>query len=175
MTPIAHAAVGLIAWKYFAGRENLKALLIYIFVACAVDLDFLLFYIFGKPEIFVHQLYSHTVFVSLAAAAIFFPWMKTAKERWGLTLAALSHLILDLFLIDLGPPTGFRLFYPVYNKFFSYGFFPYMIRGSLAEIFSIRNLVAMGCEVLVFVVPAVILCRKELVLIGRKLTGRSKA
>lgn len=174
MTPIAHAAVGLIGWKYFAGRENLKALLIYIFVACAVDLDFLLFYLFGKPEVFVHQLYSHTVFVSLAAAAIFFPWLKTAKERWSLVLVGFSHLFLDLFVIDTVPPIGFRPFYPVYDQFFSYGFFPYVIRDSLAEVFSIRNLVAVGCEVAVFVIPAILLCRKELVGIGRALTGRSR-
>lgn len=174
MTPIAHAAVGLIGWKYFARRKNLKALLIFIFVACALDLDFLLFYLFGKPEVFVHQLYSHTVFISTAAAVVFFPLLKTARERWGLVLVGFSHLFLDLFVIDIVPPTGFRLFYPVYNKFFSYGFFPYALRDSWAEIFSIRNLVVVECEILVFVVPAVILCRKELVLIGRKLTGRSK-
>ena len=174
MTPIAHAAVGLIGWKYFTGKENLKALLIYIFVACAVDLDFLLFYLFGKPEVFVHQLYSHTIFVSLAAAAIFFPCLKTAKERWGLALVGFSHLFLDLFVIDIVPPVGFRPFYPVYNQFFSYGFFPYVVRDSWAEIFSIRNLIAVGCEVAVFVVPAVLLCRKELIFLGRRLAGRSK-
>ncbi len=168
MTPIAHAAVGLVGWKYFSRRENRRALVIFVFVACAVDLDFLLYYLLGKPEVFVHQLYSHTIFVSLAVALVFFPFLRSAKERRGLVLVSLSHLFMDLFVIDTVAPIGFRPFYPVFNKFFSYGFFPYVVRDSWAEIFSLRNVFAVGLEVAVFVIPAVLLCRKELVFISRK-------
>ena len=162
MTPVAHAAVGLIGWKYFAGRENPRALVFYAIAACAVDLDFLLYFLFGRPEVFIHQLYTHNVFVSLAVAAAFFPWLKSSKARWGLVLVALSHLVMDLFVIDTVPPSGFRPFFPVYNRFFGYGFFPYLVRDGLGAIFSFRNFVALACEVAVFVLPAVLICRKEL-------------
>jgi len=168
MTPIAHAAVGLVGWKYFARRLDLKTLLIFVVAACAVDLDFLLYYVFGRPQVFVHQLYSHNIFISLLVALIFFPFLSAARERWGLALISLSHLFMDVFVIDNVPPIGFRVFFPVYNKFYSYGFFPFVQRGSARDLFSLQNLVAVACEVVVFVIPALVLCRKELALLRRK-------
>jgi len=175
MTPIAHAAVGLIGWKYFAGRENPRALVFFTIAACAVDLDFLLYFLFGRPEVFIHQLYTHNVFVSLAVAAAFFPWLKSSQARWGLVLVALSHLVMDLFVIDTVPPSGFRPFFPVYNRFFGYGFFPYLVRDGLGAIFSLRNFVALACEVGAFVVPALIICRKEVRSLWRALWRKSEA
>jgi len=168
MTPIAHAAVGLVGWKFFSRRENLKALVFFVVAACAVDLDFLLYYMFGRPQVFIHQLYSHNIFVSLAVALIFFPLLKTARERGGLVLISLSHLFMDLFVIDNVPPIGFRPFFPVYDKFYNYGFFPFVQRGSARDLFSMHNLVAVACEIAVFVIPALFLCRKELALLLRK-------
>jgi len=168
MTPLAHAAVGLVGWKYFARRKDTKALVFFVVAACAVDLDFLLYYLFGRPQVFIHQLYSHNIFISLLAALIFFPFLKTARARWGLVFISMTHLFMDLFVIDNVLPIGFRVFFPVYNKFYSYGFFPFVQRGSARDLFSLHNLVAVACEVAVFVIPALILCRKELALLRRK-------
>lgn len=128
-------------------------------------MDFLLYYLFGRPQVFIHQLYSHNIFVSLAVALVFFPFLKSARERGGLVLISLSHLFMDLFVIDNVPPVGFRLFFPVYNKFYNYGFFPFVQRGSARDLFSVHNLIAVTCEVVIFVVPALVLCRKELSLL----------
>lgn len=168
MTPIAHAAVGLVGWKCFSRRKDLKALVFFIVTACAVDLDFLFYYVFGRPQVFIHQLYSHNIFISLAVAMVFFPFLRTARERGGLALISLSHLLMDVFVIDTVPPIGFRPFFPVYNKFYSYGFFPFVQRGSARDLFSVHNLVAVACEVAVFVIPALFLCRQELALLLRK-------
>jgi membrane-bound metal-dependent hydrolase YbcI (DUF457 family) len=169
MTPISHAAVGLVGWKYFSRPKNGRALVFFIIVSCALDLDFLFYYLFGRPRIFVHQLYSHTIIVALAVALVFFPFFKTAKERWGLIIVGQSHLVMDLFVIDPVPPIGIRPFYPVSGVFFNYGFFPYVDRGGWAAIFSLRNALALGLEVALFVVPALIICRKELVGLRRAL------
>jgi hypothetical protein len=168
MTPIAHAAVGLVGWKFFSRRKDLKTLVFFVVAACALDADFLLYYLFGRPQVFVHQLYSHNICVSLAVALVFLPFLKTARERGGLVFISLTHLFMDLFVIDNVAPVGFRLFFPVYNKFYNYGFFPFVQRGSARELFSVHNLVAVACEVAVFVVPALVLCRKELALLRRK-------
>jgi len=175
MTPIVHATVGLVGWKYFSRREDLRALVFFVVTACAVDADFLFYYLFGRPQVFIHQLYSHNVFVSLAVALVFFPFLKTAGERGGLVLISLSHLFLDLFVIDNVPPIGFRPFFPVYNKFYNYGFFPFVQRGNARALFSVHNLVAVACEVAVFVIPAVLICRKELTFILRRIGRRQAA
>jgi membrane-bound metal-dependent hydrolase YbcI (DUF457 family) len=162
MTPIAHAAVGLVGWKYFSHRRELRSLVIFVVVACAVDLDFLVYYLFGRPQLFVHQLYTHNIFVSLAVALVFFPFLRSAKERGALALIGLSHIFMDVFVIDTVPPEGIRLFFPVYGKFYNYGFFPYVLRGNVREIFSAQNFFAVTCEVVFFVIPAVWICRGEL-------------
>jgi len=167
MTPLPHVAVGLVAWKYFSRRENVKALVAYLIVACLPDLDFVLYNLFGRPAILRHQLYSHNIFFALISAVAFFPLLKSAKERWGLTAVALFHLFLDVFVIDDVPPIGFRPFWPVSRLLVSFGFFPYVRRGTLAQVLSLSNLAAFGLEVLLFVVPAILICRRELAFIWK--------
>ncbi len=163
MTPIAHAAVGLLGWKYSGQPRGRRALWIFIFLACAVDLDFFLYYVFGRPVIFSHQLYSHNIFITLAVTLPFFLFINGAGARLGLVITSMSHLFLDVFVIDTVPPIGFRPFFPLFNKFLAYGFFPYVVRDTWADVFSLRNVFAVGCEILCFVIPAAILCRRELV------------
>lgn len=175
MTPVAHAAVGLAGWKLFSRERDRRALGIFIFVACAVDLDFVLYYAFGRPPVFVHQLYSHNVIVTALIAFAFFPLLKTARERWGLLLTGLSHLVMDVFVIDTLPPIGFRPFFPISNKFYNFGFFPYVGKESWRSVFSVHNALVVGLEALVFAVPALIYCRKELGLLRKKSAAASTA
>jgi len=162
MTPLPHAAVGLAAWKFASRHEEGRALLIFMLVSCLPDIDLLLYHLLGRPEVFKHQLYSHNVFFALLSALVFFPLLKTKKERVALALVALSHLVMDVFVVDDVAPVGFRPFWPLSNLFLSFGFFPYVRRGTPAQVLTAENLFAFGLETALFVIPALIFCRREL-------------
>jgi membrane-bound metal-dependent hydrolase YbcI (DUF457 family) len=162
MTPFSHAALGLLGWKISGGRRDPRSLSVFVFVACAVDLDFVLYYALGRPEIFRHQLYSHNLLVTVLLALPFFAFLRTARERWGLLLTGSSHLLLDIFVIDTLPPIGFRPLYPFFNGYVNVGLFPYVGKETWASVFSWHNILVLGLEALVFVVPALLLARKEL-------------
>ena len=174
MTPLPHAAVGLVGWKYFSRQRDIKTLAAFLLVSCLPDLDFVLYNLLGKPQIFRHQLYSHNIFFVLLCAVAFFPILKTAKERWGLVIIGLSHLVMDVFVIDDVPPIGFRPFWPLSRLLVTVGFFPYVRRGTLIQVLSLSNLAAFGLEVLLFVVPAIFICRRELVFLWRSKVLRKK-
>lgn len=162
MTPLPHAAVGLAAWKIASRREDARALLIFMFVSCLPDIDLLFYHLLGRPEVFKHQLYSHNIFFALLSALVFFPLLKTPRERAALALVALSHLVMDVFVVDDVAPVGFRPFWPLSKLLVSFGFFPYVRRGTPAQVLSAENLFAFGLEMALFVVPALIFCRREL-------------
>jgi membrane-bound metal-dependent hydrolase YbcI (DUF457 family) len=162
MTPLPHAAVGLVAWKFLSRRDDLRALTAFLLVSCLPDLDFVLYNILGRPRLFSHQLYSHNILIALASAFLFFPLLRSSRERWSLVLVGLSHLVIDVFVVDDVPPVGFRPFWPFSRLLVSFGFFPYVRRGNLEQVLTLRNLTAFGLELLVFVIPAILICRREL-------------
>jgi hypothetical protein len=162
MTPLSHAAVGLVGWKYADRRHDLKALIIFAVVSCLPDADFVLYPLLGKPAWLLHQRYTHNIAVALVSAFIFFPFLKAARARIGLVLVAVSHLVMDLVVVDTLPPIGFRPLLPFSGALLNFGVFPYVKRGTLAEVLSVPNLIAIGLELVLFVLPALILCRKEL-------------
>jgi membrane-bound metal-dependent hydrolase YbcI (DUF457 family) len=163
MTPLPHAAVGMAAWKCVSKDDDLRALFIFMFVSCLPDIDFLLYHLLGRPSVFTHQLYSHNILFSLISALVFFPLLKNRRERTALALVALSHLVMDVIVIDDVAPVGFRAFWPFSDVFINFGFFPYVRRGSLAQVLTLKNLFAFGLELLIFVIPALIFCRREIV------------
>ncbi|OGD27824.1 MAG: hypothetical protein A2Y56_07580 [Candidatus Aminicenantes bacterium RBG_13_63_10] len=150
------------AWKIASKREDARALLIFMLVSCLPDIDLLLFYLLGRPEIFKHQLYSHNLLFALLSALAFFPLLKTKREKAALVIVALSHLVMDVFVVDDVAPIGFRPFWPLSNLLVSFGFFPYVRRGTLPQVLSAENLLAFGLEMALFVIPALIFCRREL-------------
>ncbi|MCJ7589690.1 MAG: metal-dependent hydrolase [Candidatus Aminicenantes bacterium] len=162
MTPFPHAAVGLIGWKYADHSHGLKALLIFVFVSCLPDADFVLYPLLGKPDWLLHQRYTHNVSVALLSALIFFPFLRMARARIGLVLVALSHLVMDVFVVDTLAPIGFRPFLPFSDAPLNFGVFPFVKRGTVAQVLSAPNLIAFGLELGLFVLPALILCRKEI-------------
>ena len=176
MTPFSHAAMGLLGWKYSASRRDARSLLAFVFIACAVDVDFLLYYSLGRPEVFRHQVFSHNLFVIAALSLPFFAYLKTPRERWGLLLAGGSHLLMDMFVIDTLAPVGIRPFFPVWNQFFNVSFFPYVAKETWLSVLSWHNLYVLGLEALIFIVPAVILARGELAaLAGKKVHGSTSS
>ena len=162
MTPLSHAAVGLIGWKYADRRHDLKTLLIFVFISCLPDADFVLYPLLGKPDWLLHQRYTHNVGIALLSALIFFPFLRMARARIGLILVTLSHLIMDLSVVDTLAPIGFRPFLPFSDALLNFGIFPFVKRGTVAQVLSVPNLIAIGLELGLFVLPALILSRKEI-------------
>jgi hypothetical protein len=162
MTPLSHAAVGLIGWKYADRRHDLKTLLIFVFISCLPDADCFLFPLLGKPDWLFHQRFTHNVGIALLSALIFFPFLRMARARIGLILVTLSHLIMDLSVVDTLAPIGFRPFLPFSDALLNFGIFPFVKRGTVAQVLSVPNLIAIGLELGLFVLPALILSRKEI-------------
>jgi len=168
MTPLPHAAAGLIGWRLADRRHGLKTLLVFVFVSCLPDADFVLYPLLGNPDWLIHQRYTHNIVLSLLSALAFFPLLRAARLRLGLVLTALSHLVLDVIVVDTLAPIGFRPFLPFSDGLLNWGVFPFVRRGTLAEVLSVPNLVAFGLEIALFVLPALWLSRKELAgLLGR--------
>ena len=169
MTPLPHAAVALVGWKLADRRHGLRALLIFVFVSCLPDADFVLYPLLGKPAWLLHQRFTHNIAVAILSALIFFPFLKAARVRIGLLLTALSHLVMDVFVVDTLAPIGFQPFLPFSDAPLNWGVFPFVRRGTVAEVLSVPNLIALGLEIALFVLPALWICRKELASLGRSI------
>jgi membrane-bound metal-dependent hydrolase YbcI (DUF457 family) len=161
MTPIAHSGIGLLGWQITASRKNIKTLLLFLFVANMPDVDFLLHLIFGRGRLSLHQYVTHNLFFVLAASGLLSLLLPAGRDRWGLIVVALSHLVLDLVVIDRQRPVGIRLFYPFSKRVFNFGFFPFFQRGSLRRMLSIRNAGVLALEAALFVLPVFVIWRKK--------------
>ena len=161
MSPIVHSSVALLGWQKTAENKNLKTLFLFLLISNLPDIDFLFSLIIGKKSLAVHQLYTHNVFFVCFTAFLFFPILKQKKERIGFFLVAFSHLLLDLLCIDMVPPVGFRMFYPLSNQLFNFGIFPSLERDNLASLFALHNLWVLTLEAAIFLVPVLIHYRKE--------------
>lgn len=161
MSPIVHSGVALLGWQKCADNKNFKTLLIFLLISNLPDIDFLFILLIGKKAITTHQYYTHNVFFVCIAVMFFFPLLKSKLERIGFLLVAFSHLLLDLITIDGVTPFGFRLFYPLSNQLFHFGFFPNLHKKNLADIFTLHNLWVLVIEALIFFVPVMVYYRKE--------------
>jgi membrane-bound metal-dependent hydrolase YbcI (DUF457 family) len=161
MSPVVHSSVALLGWQKTAKNKNLITLFFFLLISNLPDIDFILFLIFGEKTFGLHQYYTHNVFFVCFTVFLFFPILKQKKERIGFSLVAFSHLMLDLLVIDMVPPVGFRLFYPLSNRLFNFGIFPHMERDNLADIFSFHNLWVLALEIAIFLVPVLFYYRKE--------------
>jgi len=162
MTPIVHSAVGLLGWQKTVSKKNIKTLFLFILISNFPDIDFFLFLFVGKKELQLHQSYTHNFLFVGFLTILFFLFFKQKKERIALFLVSLSHLLLDLIIIDPVDPIGFRLFFPFWDKLFNFGFFPNLLRGSIAEVFSWHNFITISLEIIIFGLPILFYYRKEL-------------
>ncbi len=160
MSPIVHTSVALLGWQKTAENKNIKTLFLFMLISNLPDIDFLFSLISGKKTFGLHQLYTHNVFFVCFTVLLFFPILKQKKERTGFSLVAFSHLLLDLIGIDMVPPIGFRLFYPLSDRLFNFGVFPSLER-DITNIFSLHNLWVLTLEIVIFLVPVLIYYRKE--------------
>ncbi|MCP5108731.1 MAG: metal-dependent hydrolase [bacterium] len=161
MTPIGHSGIALLGWQKSTQTKNIKTLLLFLFIANLPDIDFLFFLVIGKKAFSIHQYYTHNVFFVLFTALLFFPFLKEKKERIGFTLIAFSHLLLDLITVDGVAPYGFRLFYPISEKLYHFGFFPNVHKENLSAMFSLHNLWLAALEAAIFLAPMLLFYRKK--------------
>lgn len=161
MSPVAHTALGALGWQWFAKEKKLTSLGLFILISNLPDIDFIVFFIFNGVEGFsLHQLYTHNIFFVSITALLCWPFLSGRRERLGFLLTAYSHLILDFLTIDGAAPFGFRALYPISDTLFNLGILPNMIKASIAEVFSLRNLLVVGFEVAVFWLPLLLIYRK---------------
>jgi hypothetical protein len=169
MSPIAHSGLALLGWELGARRKNAFSLAVFMAAANLPDLDFLLRLIFGRGRLTLHQYYTHNALFILIASGLLSLLLPAGRDRWALLLVALSHLVLDVVVVDTLRPVGIRAFYPFSDALFNFGFFPFLQRGSLRAMASVRNLEVLALEAAVFVLPVAVVFRKALV---RQLAAR---
>ena len=168
MSPVAHAAIGFLGWGKFASRRNMRTLAVFILVANLPDIDFLFFLIVGKVGHNLHQFYTHNLMFTLLVPFFFFPLLKESREKIALVLVSVSHLFLDILMVDPVSPIGFPVFYPFWDRVFNLGIFPNLLRSNTASIFSAHNAAVIGLEIMTVVVPVLLMCRKEIFRVGER-------
>jgi hypothetical protein len=162
MSPIAHSGVALLGWELASTRKTIKSFLIFLAVGNLPDIDFFLFLVFGRSRLALHQYVTHNLFFAVAAAGLLSLLLPAAKDRWGLVLVGVSHLALDIIVIDPVRPIGIRLFFPVSRKIFNFGFFPHLNRAGISNWFNTENLMVMALEAAVFVAPVMIFFGRDI-------------
>jgi len=157
MSPVAHTGLGLLGWEAGATRKTWRTLALFVLVSNLADVDFLLAFLFGPRPLFVHQAYTHNLTFVLATSGLLALALPKGRDRLALVLTGLSHLVVDIFVVDTLPPVGFRLLYPFSDALFNVAFFPYLVRPPYGAVFSPRNLAVLALEAAVFVVPVLII------------------
>ena len=172
-TPIGHALAGYAVYQLSAGATPKKKptfLWLCVLMAMAPDLDFIPGILRGQPNLY-HQGISHSVGVGLVVscgmAAVYSLGKGTFWSDWGLLfLAYASHLVIDFFGPDGRPPYGQPLLWPLSREYYLAPVPVFLgvrhaksVSASPGEwmiaIFHVRNLLAIGIEVLV-IAPLVI-------------------
>jgi membrane-bound metal-dependent hydrolase YbcI (DUF457 family) len=161
MSPVAHTGLGLLGWELAASRKTWRSLALFILAANLADVDFLLALAFGPRPLFAHQLYTHNLLFVLATSGLLALALPKGRDRLGLVLTGLSHLAVDLVVIDTVRPIGFRLFYPFSQKLFNIGLFPYLERRPAGAVISVQNVAVLALEAAVFVVPVLALYHRR--------------
>ena len=164
MSPVAHTGLGLLGWELAASRKTWRSLGLFVLASNLADADFLFALAFGPRPLFAHQWYTHNLFFVLATSGLLALALPKGKDRFGLVLTGLSHLAVDLVVIDTARPIGFRLLYPFSGALFNVGLFPYLERRPAGAVVSAKNMAVLALEAAVFVVPV-------LVLYGRRFRG----
>lgn len=162
MSPLAHAGIGLLGWQLADRKRTAGSLALFLFAANWADIDFLFAWVFGNQGLFRHQFYTHNVFFVLAGCGLLSLLLPKGGGRWWLILTGLSHLPLDIIVVDTVPPIGIRMFYPFSGALYNVGLFPFLERGPWRVISSPKNYLVLGLEFLIFVLPVLLIFRKPL-------------
>jgi len=162
MSPVAHSGVALFTWQVAATRKNWKTLLLFLFAANLPDIDFILNLILGRNRLILHQYFTHNFLFILVTVSLLSLALPSGRDRWGLILLGLSHLLLDIIVVDLSRPIGIRPFYPFSKALYDFGFFPYLDRWKLRTMISWRNGGVLLLEAVIFLVPVLVIYGKRI-------------
>ncbi len=162
MTPVGHSSLALLGFELIESKKNYLRLFFLVLLANFPDIDLIINFFLPYNLKIQHQLYTHNVFFVLLSVIILFPFFKSKRDRIVLFFIGYSHLILDLIVVDYKQPIGFKLFYPISDKFFNYGFFPTFYKANINEILSIHNLLVLLLEAMIFFVPVAYYFGKQL-------------
>ena len=151
-TPVAHcfagACVAALAARKLPAARALPVTAALVFAANLPDLDYLA--LVGGREAMerFHQTVFHSVgFVATATlplALLLRRRLGTSRAWLLLAAAGLTHLLLDLMVVDLKPPIGFPFFWPLTAERFhsSITIFPGIDRTSVLSVRNLRELFA---------------------------------
>ncbi len=162
MSPVAHSGLRLLGWRLFDRKQTVGTLFLYLLIANAADVDFLLHAVFRDRAVFIHQYYTHNLPFVLAVSLGFMFLLRDGPSRWGLVLTGISHLAADVIVVDTLKPVGIRLFFPISGVFYNLPWFPFLQRGAWKEMVTLRNLAVLGLEFGIFVLPVLLLFPKSL-------------
>jgi membrane-bound metal-dependent hydrolase YbcI (DUF457 family) len=162
MSPVAHSGLGLLGWRLFDRKKTVGTLFLYMLIANAADVDFLLHAIFKGHALFLHQYFTHNLPFVLAVSLGFMFLLADGRSRTGLVLTGVSHLAADVIVVDTLAPVGIRLFYPLSGTFYNLPWFPYLQRGTWKVMVSSRNLGILALELGIFVLPVLFIRPKPL-------------
>jgi len=147
-TPVGHTLAALAL--YWGGRRPLegRAFLAAVVVSALLpDVDFGLSVLAGRN---LHHHFTH----SLTCVALYFVlcrlWLPPGRANL-LSVAYLSHVLLDLFSKDTSPPFGIPLFWPFSETHFisPVPLFSDVWRGTLQKLFGLHNWLSVSGEILV--------------------------
>jgi|GEM_PF-545467 len=162
MSPVAHSGVALLAWQVGATRKTWKTLALFVFAGNLPDIDFVLNLVLGHNRLSVHQYVTHNFLFILVSVSLLSLALPKGRDRWVLLLLGLSHLLLDVIVIDPARPIGIRPFFPFSKALVNLGFFPYLERWRLRDMISWRNGGVLLLEAAVFVFPVLIIYGKRI-------------
>ena len=151
MTPVGHTIVGIWLGDIIEKKLTLTCLVFYSIIASLPDFDLVVgFMLYGKKGIKIHQLYTHNLlFVFIIVTITYILSRGDKRITIFVLLALLSHLFLDLLVIDKKPPIGIAPFYPFSSTSYNFPIFSGVEKSSLKALFSIHNLKAVFIEILV--------------------------
>ena len=149
-SPVGHALGGIAAaWPLVPGRTR-RAAAIVAAAAIAPDLDLL---------VGTHRAASHSVGAAVIAGLVIAAVARRDRLRWGgsVTLAWLSHILLDWLSNDTRPPIGIMALWPFTERYYKAGIeiFPAVSRRYWESRFWIYNLHALVVELIVMTPIAV--------------------
>lgn len=152
-SPLGHTFFTLSIMRLGGKRifKNFFLILLGIFLGLLPDIDLTLILIFGfKEGGKYHQLYTHSIFIVIFIFLISLIFSKNIKLSILFSSLVLSHIILDVFSIDLKPPIGVPLFSPFSNCTLNIGILPKIEKSSFSSLFSWNNIEAMFIEIAIF-------------------------
>ncbi len=152
-SPLGHTLFSLSIMRV-TGKEIFKnkfLLLTGLFFGLLPDIDLALIIVFGfKEGGKYHQIYTHSIFIVILTFIFLIFFSKNLRLSLLLSSLSLSHIILDIFSIDLKPPIGVPLFAPFSSFTLNFGILPKIEKSSLHSLFSWNNIKAMIIETLIF-------------------------